>query len=82
MKIEFTNKMSFGFEGPNLCLLGNEIDFRKFAEVILDLTIPNREYKIEISSLDFMNNVGERKQVFFLSKNNNEALDCSFFFSN
>jgi hypothetical protein len=27
LKVDFTNEVVFSFEGPNLCLLGNEDDF-------------------------------------------------------
>src|SRR5687768_2645150 len=69
MKIEFTYEVIFGFEGPNLCLLGNKKDFQKLGEVIANLTIPNDSKLIEITILDFVEVTGDdRIKVLFSSK--------------
>lgn len=74
MKIDFTNEMVFSFEGPNLCLLGNELDFKKFAESIVDLTNTLKEIDIEILKLDFVNINGEEKDIIFSSKKDGNKL--------
>jgi len=67
MKIDFTNEMVFSFEGPNLCLLGNENDFRKLAESILDLTDATRSCSIDLLKLDFVEVEGIKKNILFSS---------------
>jgi hypothetical protein len=74
MKITFTDEMVFSFDRPNLCLVGNENDFRKLAEAILDLTDVSKPYSIELSSLDFMEYDGEEKRILFLSKSGSKKL--------
>lgn len=74
MRITFTNEMVFSFEGPNLCLLGNEKDFRELAESILELTDISKSDSIELSSLKFIEYDGERKSIFFISKEGANSL--------
>lgn len=71
MRVDFTQEMVFGFSGPNLSLLGNEGDFKKMAQVIIDLTVPNPN-SIEITSLDFVQNTGDIIKVLFRSQPNGE----------
>jgi hypothetical protein len=70
MQVDFTNETVFSFGGPNLCLLGNEVDFRKLAESILDLTDSTRSFSMDLMSLDFVKNTGEAKRIVFSSKKN------------
>jgi hypothetical protein len=64
MKIDFTYETIFGFEGPNLSLLGNENDFLLFAKAIVDLTgIEGRE--IEINALQFVKSENLNNRIFF-----------------
>ena len=70
MKCDFTNETVFSFEGPNLCLLGDEKDFRKLSESILELTDISKTYSIQLTGLDFIENVGIEKNIFFESKEN------------
>lgn len=72
MKLDFTNKMAFGFTAPNFCLLGNEEDFKKLAESVLDLTIPDVVNNVQLLNLEFIINVGENKEVIFSSVNNSK----------
>lgn len=84
MRVDFSQKMMFSFEGPNLCLLGNEQDFKSLGEAIVDLTSHSHSYAIELTALDFIEITGEKIKVIFASKpgadllgkiiNNNELL--------
>ena len=74
MKVEFTHETVFSFEGPNLCLLGNEIDFRKLSEAILDLTDVTKPHVIELMGLNFIQNIGEEMRIIFSSKKNSNQL--------
>jgi hypothetical protein len=74
MKSDFSNEMVFGFTPPNFCLLGNEDDFKKLAESILDLTSPDKERNVLLSDLNFINNVGEVKTIIFSSRNGADSL--------
>jgi hypothetical protein len=74
MRVEFTHEMVFGFGGPNLCLLGNEIDFKKLAESILVLTDSSRSHSIELMDLDFVKNEAEEKRIIFSSKEGAQQL--------
>jgi hypothetical protein len=69
VNIDFTNDTIFGFDGPNLCLLGNEGDFKNLAESILPLTVPDQQTSMELASFQFMTNVGDEKSIIFSSKN-------------
>lgn len=60
--------MIFGFNGPNLCLLGNENDFKQLAQLVAELTDNSRSISIELSTLEFMEYDGEEKPVLFISK--------------
>ena len=68
MKIDFTNEMIFSFPGPNICFLGNEIDFRKLAESILELTDNDKPGSLELLSLGFVESAGEKRKIIFSSK--------------
>ena len=68
MKADFTYEMVFSFEGPNLCLLGNEEDFKKIATAILELTIPNKPHDVELLRLDFIENIGRKINIIFSSR--------------
>ena len=74
LKVDFTNDRVFGFDGPNLCLLGNESDFRKLAESLLELMDGNKPGRIDIAKLDFAKIEGEEKRILFLSKNGANSL--------
>jgi hypothetical protein len=74
LKINFTNEIVFGFDGPNLCLLGNEDDFSKLAKSISDLTALGITKTIDLLSLDFVVNDGENKQIVFVSKSGSKLL--------
>lgn len=67
MKMEFTNKMIFGFDGPNLSLLGSKDDFKELAKTILDITTPGFEICIEMNSLDFIEVTDDSVKVYFIS---------------
>jgi len=73
LKADFTNDMVFGFNGPNLCLLGNEEDFLKLSKSIIDLT-GEIGISINLLSLDFIEKAGENKNIFFSSKANANLL--------
>ncbi|GEM_PF-1916765 len=68
MKIDFTKETVFSFEGPNLCLLGNEADFLSLAKSIADLTAIEMEASIRLGDLDFVRNEGDNIQILFTSK--------------
>lgn len=68
MKIDFTNEVVFSFEGPNLCLIGSEEDFKMLGKAIADLTSPDSPRSIDITSLDFGEVVGEKVKVIFASQ--------------
>lgn len=73
MKVHFTNKMVFGFNGPNLCLLGNENDFLNLAKTISPLTGENG-LNIKLNSLNFVRIDGEPKDIIFSSKEKSNLL--------
>ena len=52
----------------------NEEDFKKLADSLLDLTISDIVINIQLSSLNFMVNVGEERKVIFSSKNGSDSL--------
>lgn len=67
LKVDFTNNMVFGFNGPNLCLLGNEEDFMKLSKSIVDLT-GKTGVNMCLLNLDFIEKVGVDKEIIFASK--------------
>lgn len=73
LKVDFTNDMVFSFEGPSLCLLGNENDFLLLAKSISDLTGASGII-IDLLKLDFVTNTGDEKRVFFKSKSGSKLL--------
>src|SRR5688572_14981876 len=74
MKVAFTNETVFSFGGPNLCFLGNELDFRSLAESIVDLTDGSKSRLIELINLNFIEIEGEQKRIIFSSKLNANKL--------
>lgn len=72
--MDFTNEMVFGFPGPNLCLLGNEADFRKLAELSVELTNHLQRTTVELQEQHFVENVGEERKVIFTSKAGGDLL--------
>jgi hypothetical protein len=74
LKINFTTTRVFGFDGPNLCLLGNEEDFLKLAKGIRDLTALGLTKSIDILDFDFITKDGEDKDILFLSKDGSKSL--------
>ena len=64
LKVDYTDEMVFSFEGPNLCLLGNEMDFKTLAEVILPLTSKD-ETNIIVNSLSFVETTNNQNSVIF-----------------
>ena len=74
MKVDYTEEMVFSFDGPNLCLLGNEEDFKRLALSLLDLTIPNERHTLLLKDLDFLENVGKESQIIFSSKPDSNLL--------
>ncbi len=73
LKADFTNETVFSFEGPNLCLLGNEDDFLELSKSISDLTGANG-ITIDLLKLDFITKVGEDKRIIFASGNGSKSL--------
>lgn len=73
MKLDYTNETVFSFDGPNLCLLGNEADFLQLAKSIVDLTGKNG-VSIDLLDLDFVESVGEQIRVIFSSKKDSKNL--------
>lgn len=73
LKVDFTNETVFSFEGPNLCLLGNEDDFLQLSKSISDLTGANGII-IDLLKLNFITKVGEDKRIIFTSKNGSKSL--------
>jgi hypothetical protein len=67
MKLDYTNETVFSFDGPNLCLLGNEADFLQLAKSIVDLTGKNG-VSIDLLDMDFIESAGEQIKVIFSSK--------------
>lgn len=74
LKVHFTNKRVFSFDGPNLCLLGNEDDFLKLAKSIIDLTALGVSKAITVLSLDFVIKDGEDKEIIFSSRSGSKLL--------
>ena len=75
LQINFTNQMIFSFAPPNISLLGTETDFDLLAKLIIDLT--NFEGKeMEITSLDFVQNINENVKVIFRNEKNANQLAC------
>jgi hypothetical protein len=72
MKIDYTNEMVFGFDGPNLCLLGTEKDFLQLAQTIVDLTSYQSNTEIEITKLNFIEVSGDPITLLFSSKRNSD----------
>ncbi len=68
LKIDFTNEMTFGFTGPNLCLLGDEAHCRKLSELLLQLMDDTKPNCIDINELDFSNIRREKKKYSFAQK--------------
>lgn len=68
LKLDFTKDIIFGFDGPNLCLLGNENDFAKMAKSILGLTMPNVTNQFVLNAFDFIEIAGDSIKVIFISK--------------
>jgi hypothetical protein len=73
LKVDFTNETVFSFEGPNLCLLGNENDFLQLAKSISDLTGANG-ITIDLLKLNFVTKAGEDKEILFASKSGSKLL--------
>jgi hypothetical protein len=73
LKVDFTNETVFSFEGPNLCLLGNEDDFLQLSKAISDLTGISG-VTIDLLKLNFVTKVGEDKEIFFASKSGSKLL--------
>ena len=73
LKVDFTNETVFSFEGPNLCLLGNEDDFLQLSKAISDLTGVSG-VTIDLLKLNFVTKVGEDKEIFFASKSGSKLL--------
>lgn len=67
LKVEYTKEMVFSFDGPNLCLLGNEEDFLQLAKAISDLTGASG-ISIQLLKLSFIEETGEDKEIIFSSK--------------
>ncbi|MGE7775624.1 hypothetical protein ACQKLP_12920 [Chitinophaga sp. NPDC101104] len=76
MKLKFTNNMIFGFTGPNLCLLGNEQDFRRLAGDVVGLTGGIDSAAIDLLRLDYIENVGEGLQVMFTTEKGAREAGC------
>ncbi|TDW97635.1 hypothetical protein EDB95_5487 [Dinghuibacter silviterrae] len=68
MKVDLTYESVFGFDGPNLCLLGNEGDYAKLAKSISEFTAVTTCPSINIRSLDFVENEGLDKAIIFSSE--------------
>jgi hypothetical protein len=74
LKIHFTTKRVFSFDGPNLCLLGDEEDFLKLAKSISELTALGVTKSIDVLSLDFTIKDGQDKEIIFASKSGSKLL--------
>ncbi len=73
LKVDFTNETVFSFNGPNLCLLGNEEDFLHLSKSISDLTGANG-ITVDLLKLNFVTKVGEDKRIIFASKSGSKSL--------
>ena len=73
LKIDFTNEIVFSFNGPNLCMLGNENDFLQLAKVVSELTGANG-VNIELKKQHFVKYTGDNKEVIFTSKTGSNLL--------
>lgn len=73
LKVEFTNELVFSFDGPNLCLLGNEEDFLQLAKAISDLTGASG-ISVQLLQFSFAVRTGEDKEIIFSSKNDAKLL--------
>lgn len=71
LRIDYTDENVFGFNGPNLCFLGNEDDFRKLALAISDLTTIESKV-IFLSSEDFIYEEDSKRVIFISKKNSNQ----------
>lgn len=74
MKVDFTEETVFSFDGPNLCLLGNEADFLNLAKSISDLTAIGMEASISLADFNFMRNEGNKNKILFASKEGSKKL--------
>lgn len=64
LKIDFTDKSIFGFDPPNLCLLGSKEDFYHLSKLIIQVTgIEN--YEIDITKLPFVESKDGTARVLF-----------------
>lgn len=68
MKIEFTNEIVFSFSGPNLCILGNENDFKSLAFKILELTDYASNKEINLSRFPGIEVIPKNIEVIFSSE--------------
>ena len=73
LKVDFTNEVIFSFEGPNLCLLGNEDDFLQLSKSISILTGASG-ITIDLLKLNFITKVGDDKNIIFASKSGSKLL--------
>jgi hypothetical protein len=73
-KMDLTFEMLFGFDGPNLCLLGNEDDFQKLAKAISDFTALTTIEPLNIRTLGFVENVGLDKKIIFSAEKGQRLL--------
>jgi len=74
MKIEYSLQTVFSFEGPNLCFLGNESDFKLLASSVVKLTDPFQDNQINLFDLDFPKPYEINKEILFSSKKNSNSL--------
>jgi hypothetical protein len=68
LKINFTNEMIYGFEGPNLCMLGEPENFKTLGKIILELTDMHLDQEIDITEQNFIEITGNKCKVLFASK--------------
>lgn len=68
LKVDYTDEMVFGFEPPNLCLLGNPDNFQRLGKIILELTDIHTDKEIDLTEQDFIEITGKGCKVFFSSK--------------
>lgn len=73
LQVDLTDETVFSFEGPNLCLLGQEDDFLKLSKSVIDLTGSNG-ITIDLLNLDFATKVGQDGQILFASKSGSKSL--------
>jgi len=74
MKVDLAYEVVFGFEGPSLCLLGNESDFKSLAQGILSLTDSMSADVLNLKTLPDFKFEENNIEVCFVAKTKSKCL--------